>query len=247
MKVRRDVITRAGYPSARLEAIRHGDRWQRRSCDSTGSRHVGARGYPDAPGTRRMPLDCHHDTADTRSGPAAAPTSPIHHMPSARGIGIREMTFGTPILRLLPAHEGCRKERQSHDEQCASQNGSRYHHERVTPDSIVSGLARPPQGPWRYRGVRCERFVCRVDFPLVLALSAEVTQGAANIVVKHGAMCLAHRTLDGVRAVRGSLVIVHVRHRKTRALSSATCPAARTSSVHHVANEPESLHAMAVP
>ena len=122
-----------------------------------------------------------------------------------------------------------------------------YHHERVTPHSIGSGLARPPQGPWRYRGVRFERFVCRVDFPLVLALSAEVTQGAANIVVKHGAMCLAHRTLDGVRAVRGWLVIVRVRHRKTRALSSATCSAARTSSVHHVANEPESLDAMAVP
>ena len=35
-----------------------------------------AQGYRDAPGTRRMPLDCHHDTAHARSGPADAPTSP---------------------------------------------------------------------------------------------------------------------------------------------------------------------------
>ena len=56
------------------------------------------------------------------------------------------MTFGTPILRLLRAREGCREERQSEDERCTSQNFSRYHHEHVTPPQYRIRSTSPPSG-----------------------------------------------------------------------------------------------------
>ena len=81
----------------------------------------------------------------------------------------------------------------------------------------------------------------------MLALSAEITEGAANIVVKHGAICLAHRTLEGVRAVRGGWsLFVSVIEKPVPFFCDMPCGMSQ-SSVHHVANEPESLHAMAVP